>query len=173
MHSLSNQSVILSILYWAALSDGELELNEVAIIKKAAAILYASAPTEAIDSLAANEGQQALAVQPSEAEIVRLMSSLNSSDEKQMVVKFVYKIIACSRREIDTCQINNEEKSVYRRLVAASELSQEKVDEAEWAARVELKNKPSVNEVISDLIEKVKHSFGAQQPSNSASSTGS
>ena len=155
MSSTSNQTIILSILYWAALSDGELDRKEVEVIEKAADLLAESTA----DSMSPNRSRPAVIMDPSEEELGDLLSSVNSSDDRQLIIKLVYQLIACSRRDADTCQINQQEKSAYRRLVAASKLTQEKVDEAEWAAKTELKGKAKPSEVIANLIEKVRNTF--------------
>lgn len=155
MSPTSNQAVILSILYWAALSDGELDRKESEVIEKAADLLADSTA----HSKAPNGGRPALIMDPSEEELGDLLASINSSDDRQLIIKLVYQLIVCSRRDADASQINQEEKSAYRRLVSASKLSQDKINEAEWAAKAELIEIVSPSEMVSKLIEKVKQAF--------------
>jgi DnaJ-domain-containing protein 1 len=159
MQSQASQGVVLSVLYWAALSDGDLDEAELDVLRKAADLFGGLSPEESLDLPASNSPQPPLVVSPSDEQLGDLLSSIVSVDDRQLLVKLAYQIVSCSRRDVDIQQINADEKSAYRRIVNASRLSQEMIGEAEWAGKSELEAKKLPSDLIAELIEKVKSIF--------------
>ena len=61
-------------------------------------------------------------------------------------------VAGVSRNPGDEADINPKERSAYRELIAALQVSEEELSEIQWAAREELQQKPSLLNVILDAI---------------------
>jgi len=61
-------------------------------------------------------------------------------------------VAGVSRNPGDEADINPKERSAYRELIAALQVSEEELSEIQCAAREELQQKPSLLNVILDAI---------------------
>jgi predicted transcriptional regulator len=61
-------------------------------------------------------------------------------------------VAGVSRNPGDEADINPKERSAYRELIAALQVSEEELSEIQWAAREELQQKPSLLNMILDAI---------------------
>jgi hypothetical protein len=155
----TKQSIILSLLYWSALSDGDLDPSELEVLRTASELFGAiDAPTNQANH---NPGEISLpiVINPTEDQLKKLIAHLTTEDDKQLLVKLVYQLLTCSSRSIDAEKINALEKSAYRKIVSACDLSDESLSEAEWAAKSELDDGDSTSIFFDKLIEKVRNTF--------------
>jgi hypothetical protein len=141
MHSVGDSRfVILLILYWCALSDGCLDQKELDVIKDSADLLAKSATT-----LPGSSSTLDLANSFADLANVKLpqLLAILDSDDQKLLVKLAFKLYACSRRQSDISDFNNDEKKSYRILINELNLSEHDVRESEWAAKDEIERESS------------------------------
>lgn len=155
----TKQSIILSLLYWSALSDGDLDPSELEVLRTASELFnIIEAPTDQ-EKDNPNEISLPIVINPTEDQLKKLIAHLTTEDDRQLLVKLVYQLLASSGRSIDAEKINALEKSTYRKIVSACGLSDESLSEAEWAAKSELNDGDSPSIFFEKLIEKVRNTF--------------
>ena len=150
----ASQRALLRIVCWVAWADGDFALDERQLLEKVVArllLIDASGPdaVEAVRALAVDHLQQ--------DDLAALVAALPDADEKQLAVKLALQMISINKRPEDDAPINRAEKQAYRSLLEALDLSESEVEAAEWAARQELQQQPSLGDLLVGALER----FGA------------
>ncbi len=133
----------LRLLCWVACVDGVFADDERELLSRLAARLLPGVdPVKAVDALVAQH----------DADIDRLVGQLGSHDERLYLLKLAFEMAAGSSNHEDDSPINPAERVAYRRLVEALELPEADVDEAEWAARQGLQDKPALMDRLNRIL---------------------
>ncbi|MCP9926680.1 TerB family tellurite resistance protein [Cyanobium sp. CH-040] len=149
------QRALLRLVCWVAMADGDFAEQERQLLQK----LVASTLPAPADSAA--DAVQALAAGAlEEPDLEALVADLDDADDRQLAVKLAFQMACVNQRPEDDAVINTAEKRAYRRLVELLKLPETEVAEAEWAARQELQQRPSLLELISGPLA----GFGAWPP---------
>jgi len=157
----ASQRALLRIVCWVAWSDGDFALKERELLETLVSRLLAQG-SEAV----AEETVRALALeQLQNADVEALVAALDGADERQLAVKLALQMVSIVRNPGDEAVINRAEKQAYRRLVEALALPESEIQEAEWAAREELKQQRSLLELLSGALNR----FGAWPDDRDAS----
>ena len=89
---------------------------------------------------------------PSLASLASLASTLTTHGDRCLAARIACLVAGVSRNPGDQQDINPQERSAYRELVAALDLKDEKLSEIEWAAIEELKQRFSLLQLIGDAL---------------------
>ncbi|MEB3351375.1 MAG: hypothetical protein VKM01_03525 [Cyanobacteriota bacterium] len=146
------QRALLQILCWLAWCDHNLAEEERQLLAQIVERLMAPGP-----SRRAGAAVEAVLAQGGEADVEALVKVLESRDDRVLAVKLAYQMASIHQRPEDVSPINSPEKGAYRRLLAALDLPEEAVREAEWAARRDLEQPRS----LLGLIGRALGGFGA------------
>ena len=84
--------------------------------------------------------------------LASLASTLTSHGDRCLAARIACLVAGVSRNPGDQQEINPQERSAYRELVAALDLKDEKLSEIEWAAIEELKQRSSLLQLIGDAL---------------------
>jgi hypothetical protein len=132
---------LLRLLCCIAWSDGQVSDKERELLESLTTrlLLPNSDPAAAVDTL---ESLVAEALQPEALE--GLIAGLQGHDQRLLALKLAYMVIRVSQEPGDSSSINLREKQAYRRLVDALGLSEQEVEEAQWAAEQDLRQHNSL-----------------------------
>lgn len=139
------QRALLRIVCWVAWADGDFAEEERQLLEK---LVFRLLPPEVGVAEAEDAYRALVAEQLQQVDLEALVAELQGSDERQLAVKLAVQMLAVNQRPDDDAPVNPAEKQAYRRLLAALQLPEAEVAEAEWAARRELEQKRSLLEVI-------------------------
>ena len=129
---------LLQIAQVIALSDGAISDDEAQMIEELPQRLGLQAATQT--------GQTSLPT------LANLAEQLNSEAERCLAARIACLVAGVSRNPEDTQDINADERSAYRELVAALGLTHEELNEIEWSAKTELKQGKSLLQLIGDAL---------------------
>ena len=139
------QCALLRIVCWVAWADGDFAEEERELLEK---LVFRLLPPEVGVAEAEVAYRALVAEQLQNVDLEALVAELPDSDERQLAVKLAVQMLAVNQRPGDDAPVNPAEKQAYRRLLDVLQLPEAEVAEAEWAARRELEQKPSLLEVI-------------------------
>ncbi|MEB3264999.1 MAG: hypothetical protein VKN13_00105 [Cyanobacteriota bacterium] len=152
-----SQRALLRILCWIAWCDSHLAEEERELLERLAArtLPPGSPPQAAAEVLASLLSQELQGTAVEE-----LVAELEGGDDRMLAAKLAMQMAAISRRPEDQALINRAEQAAYRRLIEALQLSDDQIQEAEWAARQELEQPRNLVELLSQALR----GFGAWPP---------
>jgi len=139
------QRALLRIVCWVAWADGDVADEERQLLEK---LVFRLMPPQVGIAEAEDAFRSLMAEQLQNVDLEALVAELTASDERQLAVKLAVQMLAVNQRPQDDAPVNPAEKQAYRRLLAALQLPDAEVEEAEWAARQELQQKRGLLEVI-------------------------
>lgn len=84
--------------------------------------------------------------------LASLASTLTTHGDRCLAARIACLVAGVSRNPGDQQDINPQERSAYRELVAALDLKDEELSEIEWAAMEELKQGKSLLQLIGDAL---------------------
>lgn len=149
-----SQRAQLRIVCWVAMADGDFALQERALLERLVARLLHLDGVEGVAEATVRE----LAIDPLQPlDLERLVELLGSDDARQQTVKLAMQMVSINQGPGDSERINASEKQAYRRLLEALALPEDEVAQAEWAARQDLVQRPTLPELLSSTLER----FGA------------
>lgn len=152
-----SQRALLRILCWIAWCDSNLADEERELLERLVArTLPPGSPPQAAAEVLAG----LLAIDRQGTAVEDLVADLESGDDRLLAAKLAVQMAGISRRPEDQAAINRAEKGAYRRLLEALALSEDQVQEAEWAARQELEQPRNLVELIGSALR----GFGAWPP---------
>jgi len=135
------QMNLLRIVAYMAWSDGQLAQEEVDLMLKCFSSLFATGDSQ---QLLQEELRDYLMQNiPLEESIPKL----ESQQERELVLKLGYEVIACSARTPDEPNINEEEEVAYQKLKQLLNLSRDAVERIETEANAEL-NQPQQEGIV-------------------------
>ena len=137
------QQAQLKLLCWVASVDGEVAPEERALLGKLSARLLPQVDPE--DALAALQAEQA-------SDLEAWVGQLQDKDVRIEMVSLAYQMACSSQGPEDDSAINAAERGAYRRLLEALNLSDDQVQEAEWAARQALQETPALMDRLNQLL---------------------
>ncbi len=137
MSSVSH-ATLLQIAQVIALSDGSVSSEEESLIRELPQRL-------GISSTAVPIGEH----RPSMA---AMAAKLESHGDRCLAVRIACLVAGVSRNPGDDVDINAEERSSYRELLAALHLPDHELAEIEWSAREELKQGKPLLQLIGDVL---------------------
>ncbi|MEO1003184.1 MAG: TerB family tellurite resistance protein [Cyanobacteria bacterium J06638_7] len=149
---LPAQWALLRLVCWVAMADGDVAEQERQLLET---VVARTLPEQADAAADAVELLLAEALQP--PELTALVADLASADARQLAVKLAFQMACVNQRPEDAAAINPAEKRAYRLLLEQLQLADGEVAEAEWAARQELQQGPSLQQLISGALAR----FGA------------
>ena len=138
----NTQRVLLQIARCIALSDGSISAEEERLLKELPERLF-------IDEGAAADVVERSVIQQS---LTELAKSLTNHNDQCAAVRVACLIAGVSRNPGDESDINSKERHAYRELIEALQLSEDDLNEIQWAAKEELQQKRSILNVILDAI---------------------
>ena len=130
-----SQSALLRIVCWVAWADGDFAEEERQLLER---IVADTLPEAASPIVAADATAKLVREQAGSLDLENLVRKLTSDDERQQAIKLAFQMVIANQRPEDGASVNTQEKAAYRRLVEAIGLSENAVQEAEWAARQDL-----------------------------------
>ena len=137
--SANPQKVLLQIARCIALSDGTISDEEDRLLKDLPERLYLEESTPDY--------------RPNQPQILTELAKLLTNHTDQCTAVRVACLVAgVSRNPGDNADINAKERTAYRELIAALQVSDEELNEIQWAAKEELQQKPSLLNMILDAI---------------------
>ena len=137
--SANTQKVLLQIARCIALSDGTISDEEDRLLKDLPERLY----------LEENTADYRPHQPQSLTELAKLL--INHTDQCT-AVRVACLVAGVSRNQGDDSDINAKERTAYRELIAALQVSEEELSEIQWAVKEELQQKSSLLNVILDAI---------------------
>lgn len=137
--SAKPQKILLQIARCIALSDGNISDEEERLLKDLPERLYLE---ESTSDERPNQPQS----------LTELAKLLTNHTDQCTAVRVACLVAGVSRNEGDNADINAKERMAYRELIAALQVSEEELDEIQWAAKEELHQKPSLLNTILDAI---------------------
>lgn len=141
-----NEQNLFQIVCSVAWSDGEFSLEERELLSSLIQ-RYSTGVDPATEGL---EGLHRLSPGPLHPEgWEELVGSLASEEDRQLALKLSYMMIRISAGSAGESGINRQEKIAYRRLVDLLALPEQTVEEIEWAAESELKQKHGLLDLLS------------------------
>jgi hypothetical protein len=144
----SSQRGQLRLLCWVACVDGVFADEERELLSRLAARLLPG--VESADALDALVAQNA-------TDLEELVVQLTTHDQRLQMVKLAFEMAASSSNPGDNSAFNSAERVAYRRLLEALALPEAEVNEAEWAARQALQDKPA----LLDRLNRILFGWGA------------
>lgn len=138
----NTQRVLLQIARCIALSDGSISAEEERLLKELPERLF-------IDEGAAADVVERSVIQQS---LTELAKSLTNHNDQCAAARVACLIAGVSRNPGDESDINSKERHAYRELIEALQLSEDDLNEIQWAAKEELQQKRSILNVILDAI---------------------
>ena len=135
----NTQKVLLQIARCIALSDGTISDEEDRLLKDLPERLY----------LEENTADYRPHQPQSLTELAKLL--INHTDQCT-AVRVACLVAGVSRNPGDNSDINAKERTAYRELIAALQVSEEELSEIQWAVKEELQQKSSLLNVILDAI---------------------
>jgi hypothetical protein len=143
-----SQQAQLRLLCWVAYVDGVFADEERELLSRLAARLLPGVdPADALDALVAQNA----------ADLEELVAQLTTHDQRLQLVKLAFEMAASSSNPGDNSSFNSAERVAYRRLLEALALPEAEVNEAEWAARQALQDKPA----LLDRLNRILFGWGA------------
>jgi uncharacterized tellurite resistance protein B-like protein len=143
-----SQQAQLRLLCWVAYVDGVFADEERELLSRLAARLLPGVdPADALDALVAQNA----------ADLEELVAQLTTHDQRLQMVKLAFEMAASSSNPGDNSSFNSAERVAYRRLLEALALPEAEVNEAEWAARQALQDKPA----LLDRLNRILFGWGA------------
>jgi len=143
-----SQQAQLRLLCWVAYVDGVFADEERELLSRLAARLLPGVdPADALDALVAQNA----------ADLEELVAQLTTHDQRLQMVKLAFEMAASSSNPGDNSSFNSAERVAYRRLMEALALPEAEVNEAEWAARQALQDKPA----LLDRLNRILFGWGA------------
>ena len=143
-----SQQAQLRLLCWVAYVDGVFADEERELLSRLAARLLPGVdPADALDALVAQNA----------ADLEELVAQLTTHDQRLQMVKLAFEMAASSSNPGDNSSFNSAERVAYRRLLEALALPEAEVNEAEWAARQALQDKPA----LLDRFNRILFGWGA------------
>jgi len=143
-----SQQAQLRLLCWVAYVDGVFADEERELLSRLAARLLPGVdPAGALDALVAQNA----------ADLEELVAQLTTHDQRLQLVKLAFEMAASSSNPGDNSSFNSAERVAYRRLLEALALPEADVNEAEWAARQALQDKPA----LLDRLNRILFGWGA------------
>lgn len=137
--SANPQKVLLQIARCIALSDGTISDEEDRLLKDLPERLYLE---ESTPDDRTNQPQS----------LTELAKLLTNHTDQCTAVRVACLVAGVSRNPGDNADINAKERTAYRELIAALQVSDEELNEIQWAAKEELQQKPSLLNMILDAI---------------------
>lgn len=137
--SANPQKVLLQIARCIALSDGTISDEEDRLLKDLPERLYLE---ESTPDDSPNQPQS----------LTELAKLLTNHTDQCTAVRVACLVAGVSRNPGDNADINAKERMAYRELIAALQVSDEELNEIQWAAKEELQQKPSLLNMILDAI---------------------
>ena len=135
----NTQKVLLQIARCIALSDGIISDEEDRLLKDLPERLYFEDPTPDY--------------RPHQPQSLNELAKLLTNHTDQCTAVRVACLVAgVSRNPGDDSDINAKERTAYRELIAALQMSEEELNEIQWAVKEELQQKSSLLNVILDAI---------------------
>ncbi len=149
-----SQRALLRIVCWVAWADGDFAPEERDLLERLVARLLQRDAAGA----EAERAVRALAIdQLQSLDLQAQVAALNDADQRRLVVKLALQMVSVNQGPDDSAPINAAEKQAYRQLLEALALPEAEVEQAEWAARQELGQQPSLLELLGSALER----FGA------------
>ena len=143
-----SQQAQLRLLCCVAYVDGVFADEERELLSRLAARLLPGVdPADALDALVAQNA----------ADLEELVAQLTTHDQGLQLVKLAFEMAASSSNPGDNSSFNSAERVAYRRLLEALALPEAEVNEAEWAARQALQDKPA----LLDRLNRILFGWGA------------
>ena len=143
-----SQQAQLRLLCWVAYVDGVFADEERELLSRLAARLLPGVDlADALDALVAQNA----------AVLEELVAQLTTHDQRLQMVKLAFEMAASSSNPGDNSSFNSAERVAYRRLLEALALPEAEVNEAEWAARQALQDKPA----LLDRLNRILFGWGA------------
>ena len=137
--SANPQKVLLQIARCIALSDGTISDEEDRLLKDLPERLYLE---ESTPDYRPNQPES----------LTELAKLLTNHTDQCTAVRVACLVAGVSRNPGDKADINAKERTAYRELIAALQVSEEELNEIQWAAKEELQQKPSLLNMILDAI---------------------
>lgn len=137
--SNNTQKVLLQIARCIALSDGNISDEEDRLLNDLPDRLYLE---ESVPDYRPNQPQS----------LTELAKLLTNHTDQCTAVRVACLVAGVSRNPGDNSDINAKERSAFRELIAAFQISEEELNEIQWAAQKELQEKPSLLNMILDAI---------------------
>ena len=137
--SNNTQKVLLQIARCIALSDGNISDEEDRMLNDLPDRLYLE---ESVPDHRPNQPQS----------LTQLAKLLINHTDQCTAVRVACLVAGVSRNPGDNSDINAKERSAFRELIAAFQISEEELNEIQWAAQKELQEKPSLLNMILDAI---------------------
>ena len=132
--SRDRQLDLLRIVCCVAWADGDMSVEEGRLLALIEARYFG-----ADDKVGAGSSGEHLSYSNlGELQLEQLIERLESVEDRLLALKLANMMARVSKRQQDTDLINPEEKAVYRRLVEGLDLSESQIQEAEWAAEMEV-----------------------------------
>ena len=135
----NTQKVLLQIARCIALSDGTISDEEDRLLQDLPERLYLE---ETTPDYRPNQPQS----------LTELANLLPNHTDQCTAVRVACLVAGVSRNPGDNSDINAKERTAYRELIAALQVSEEELNEIQWAVKEELQQKPSLLNVILDAI---------------------
>ena len=135
----NTQKVLLQIARCIALSDGTISDEEDRLLKDLPERLYLE---ESTPDYRPHQLQS----------LTELAKLLTNHTDQCTAVRVACLVAGVSRNPGDDSDINAKERTAYRELIAALQMSEEELNEIQWAVNEELQQKPSLLNVILDAI---------------------
>ncbi|WP_206043928.1 TerB family tellurite resistance protein [Geitlerinema sp. P-1104] len=142
------QMNLLRIVAAMAWADGELAQKEVEVMLTRFSELFAKSPEE---RQKLREDLQAYCIQNIPLE--DLVPKLQSDEERELVLRLAYEVIASSSRTPDEPKINEEEASAYEKLRQLLGLPEAKVKEIEAQEFSDDPEDPSLVESLGESLQ--------------------
>lgn len=137
--SNNTQKVLLQIARCIALSDGNISDEEDRLLNDLPDRLYLE---ESVPDYRPNQPQS----------LTELAKLLTNHTDQCTAVRVACLVAGVSRNPGDNSDINAKERSAFRELIASFQISEEELNEIQWAAQKELQEKPSLLNMILDAI---------------------
>ena len=151
------QRAMLRLVCWIAWCDSNLAEEERQLLER---LVVRTMPPGSTPQASAAVLANLIGQERQNTTMEDLVADLQDTDDRLLAAKLAMQMAAISQRPEDAAAINRAEKAVYRRLIEALHLSDEQIQEAEWAARQELQQPRS----LADLLSQALRGFGAWPP---------
>jgi tellurite resistance protein len=155
---------LLKIACCVAWADGEVSPEEKRLIEKLVERYFPDAEGE--DGIV-DATRQLVAWSQDFSVLDQVIPRLTTQEDRRLAVKFAYMVARVSQGPGDDSAINPQEKKAYRHLVHGLGLSDEEVEETEWAASKELDASKGIQGLFEFLFDGLAAwpSQGVQQSS--------
>ncbi|MEM1169279.1 MAG: TerB family tellurite resistance protein [Cyanobacteria bacterium P01_H01_bin.35] len=141
------QMNLLRIVAYMAWSDGQLAQEEVDLMLNSFSSLFATGDSQ--QQLKEELRDYLMQNIPLEESIPKL----ESQQEKELVLKLGYEVIACSARTPDEPNINQEEEVAYQKLKQLLNLSKDVVERIETEANTELNQQEGIVDMMTRSLQ--------------------